>query len=296
MSSSGGVEYGNKGTVTIKGLSAGNVIAGSKKSIAYTVDQKYSITYLDGTVADTNTTNKLYYTGKEIKPTTFDVLDKTLVRGKDYKIVSYYNNVEIGYAYVKIQGIGGCTGSASLKFYINKPANFVEPSKSGNTISASSNQFVYTGKAHKPKISFKNAKGKAVSTFYYTVSYSNYTNVGKGCATIKLRHGYSGTFKVYYTILPKPTKLTGITSGKGKVTIKWKKQSTQTTGYQIMYSTSSRYKNAKYITVTSTATLKRTIKKLKRKKLYFFTVRTYKKKNGRKYYSSWSSGLGIYTK
>ena len=69
-------------------------------------------------------------------------------------------------------------------------------------------------------------------------------------------------------------------------------QKTQTTGYQIQYSTSKNFKNAKTVTVKNNVSAKK-ITKLSAKKKYFVRVRTYKttKFSGKNYnlYSSWSS-------
>ena len=79
---------------------------------------------------------------------------------------------------------------------------------------------------------------------------------------------------------------------KKKITVTWKKQTTQTTGYQIQYGTSSNFKNAKTVTVSKNSTTKKTITGLKNGKKYYVRVRTYKTvKTGHKstkYYSAWS--------
>ena len=80
-------------------------------------------------------------------------------------------------------------------------------------------------------------------------------------------------------------------SGK-KIVITWKKES-GITGYQIQYSTSSKFKSAKTITVSSYKTTSKTISKLKKKKKYYVRIRTYKKINGKAYYSNWSSSKSV---
>jgi 6-phosphogluconate dehydrogenase (decarboxylating) len=88
--------------------------------------------------------------------------------------------------------------------------------------------------------------------------------------------------------VPKATSLTTLKAGKGQLTVKWKKQSTQTSGYQIQYSTNKNFKGAKTVNVKST---KKTIKKLKKKKKYYVRVRAYKKVGGKGkyYYSPWTT-------
>jgi len=84
-----------------------------------------------------------------------------------------------------------------------------------------------------------------------------------------------------------------VTGGKKRITVTWKKQTAQTTGYQIQYSTSSNFKNAKTVTVRKNRTTKKTITGLKNGKKYYVRVRTYKTvKTGHKstkYYSNWSN-------
>ncbi|MGN0527987.1 MAG: fibronectin type III domain-containing protein, partial [Eubacterium sp.] len=101
---------------------------------------------------------------------------------------------------------------------------------------------------------------------------------------------------LYFTIKPKATSISSVSAGSKKFTVKWKKQSTQVTGYQIQYSTSSKFTSPKYVTVSSNKTTSKTISKLKSKKKYYVRVRTYKTVSGTKYYSSWSKAKSVTTK
>ena len=83
---------------------------------------------------------------------------------------------------------------------------------------------------------------------------------------------------------------------KKKMTVKWKKQTKLTTGYQIQYSTSKNFKGAKTQTITKNKKTSCIIKKLKSKKKYYVRVRTYKKVKGKKYYSKWSKVKSVKTK
>ncbi|MDD7699339.1 MAG: fibronectin type III domain-containing protein, partial [Spirochaetia bacterium] len=88
-----------------------------------------------------------------------------------------------------------------------------------------------------------------------------------------------------------------LSRSKKAFTAKWKKQSTQTSGYQIVYSTNSKFKSGnKYVTIKSNKTTTKKITKLKAKKKYYVKVRTYKTVNGTKYYSGWSSAKAVTTK
>ncbi|MCH5252999.1 MAG: fibronectin type III domain-containing protein [Lachnospiraceae bacterium] len=90
---------------------------------------------------------------------------------------------------------------------------------------------------------------------------------------------------------PKPVKKPGKPtiktlknkSGK-KVTLKLKKKVSGATGYQVAYATKSSMKGQKKKTFKGTSI---TIKKLKKKKTYYFRVRAYTKKNGKTVYGDW---------
>ena len=91
-------------------------------------------------------------------------------------------------------------------------------------------------------------------------------------------------------------------SGKKSLTVKWKAQKTQTTGYQLQYSTAKNFtKNTtKWINVGNNKSTAKTVKKLKAKKKYCVRIRTYKKVKTQKgyvtIYSSWSKVKTVKTK
>ena len=98
-------------------------------------------------------------------------------------------------------------------------------------------------------------------------------------------------------MVPKGTTISSVAKEYKKATVKWKKQSVQTTGYQILYSTSKSFKKGnKTVTVKSVKTVKKTIKKLKSKKTYYFKIRTYRKVGKKNYYSAWSKMKSVRVK
>ena len=117
---------------------------------------------------------------------------------------------------------------------------------------------------------------------------------------VTFKGNYSGTKSLRFSINPKGTTVSKLTRAKKSVTVKWKKQRTQTTGYQIRYSTSSKMKKAKTVTIKNNKTTSKKIKKLKAKKRYYVQVRTYKtvKVNGKttRLYSKWSKAKSVKTK
>lgn len=176
----------------------------------------------------------------------------------------------------------------------------------GNTVSQpaakklilSKESYIYNGKAKKPAVTVIDSNGNIITDDYYTVVYSNNKKVGKATVTVKLKNGYSGILKKNFTIKPKGTKLVSLTGKSKSISIKWAKQKTQTTGYQIQYSTSSKFSKKATVTkmVKKNTTTKLTVNKLKAKKTYYVRIRTYKTVNGKKYYSSWSKVKKVKTK
>lgn len=93
----------------------------------------------------------------------------------------------------------------------------------------------------------------------------------------------------------KKTSISKLTAKSKGFKVSWKKISSES-GYQIQYSTSSKFKNAKSFRVTKTSTTSRSVSKLKAKKKYYVRVRTYRTINGKKYYSAWSKYKSVKTK
>ena len=93
----------------------------------------------------------------------------------------------------------------------------------------------------------------------------------------------------------KTTKIKKIKKAKKSLKVSWKKVK-DVSGYQIQYSTSSKFKGAKKITIKKAGITSKTIKKLKAKKKYYVRIRTYKIVNGKKKYSSWSKKKSQKTK
>lgn len=169
-------------------------------------------------------------------------------------------------------------------------------------ITLSSVSAVYNGKAKKPGVTVKDSRGKTVSARNYTVSYpKGCKNVGRYTIKIDFKGNYKGSVKRTFDILPKETSITKAAPGKKSMTVKWKKQSAQTTGYQIQYSADSKFKSGnKIVKINKNKTVSKKIPKLKAKKKYYVRIRTYKtvKVNGKSVnlYSGWSKAKTIRTK
>ena len=157
--------------------------------------------------------------------------------------------------------------------------------------------YIYDGKVKNPAVKIFDSNGKQLSFKDYTISKSSgRKNVGKYKYTITFKNGYTGEKTLYFTINPKPTKLTSLKKGSKKMKLKWKKVSSQASGYQIRYSTKSSMSGAKTVTVKKYKTSSKTISRLKKKKKYYVQIRTYKTVGKEKYYSDWSARKSVVTK
>ena len=171
-----------------------------------------------------------------------------------------------------------------------------------SSIKLKATSLTYNGKVRTPKVIVKDRTGKTlVKNTDYTVSYAKGRKyVGKYAVKITFKGKYSGTKTLYFTIKPKATSISSLKAGSKKFTVKWKKQATQTTGYQVQYSASSKFSKAKTVTVGKNTTVSKKISKLSGKKKYYVRVRTYKtvKINGKsiRIYSGWSKAKTVTTK
>ena len=171
-----------------------------------------------------------------------------------------------------------------------------------SSIKLKATSLTYNGKVRTPKVIVKDRTGKTlVKNTDYTVSYAKGRKyVGKYAVKITFKGKYSGTKTLYFTIKPKATSISSLKVGSKKFTVKWKKQATQTTGYQVQYSASSKFSKAKTVTVGKNTTVSKKISKLSGKKKYYVRVRTYKtvKINGKsiRIYSGWSKAKAVTTK
>ena len=151
----------------------------------------------------------------------------------------------------------------------------------------------YTGKAvrQSPVLTVGGTTLKAGTD--YKLTYKNNKNVGTATLTVTGAGSYQGTYTVTFKINPKGTKLKRVKAKKKSSVVTWKTlkakmSKKKITGYQIQYSTSSKFKAAKIKKIKGAAKTKITIKKLKSKKKYSFRIRTYMKVGKKTYYSAWS--------
>ena len=253
-------------TVCGKVLETGEIPALSKQNI-----QSATITLSKSTYV---------YDGKVKKPSvTVKLGSKTLKNGTDYT-VSYSNNVKVGTATVKITGKGDYTGSVSKKFSIKN--NFKQATITGISTKT------YNGKSQTQKITVKFGGKTLKNGTDYTVSYSNNKKIGTASMKIVGKGDYAGTIERSFKINPVKLSISKLTAKSKGFKASWAKND-QATGYEIQYSTGSKFKSAKKVAITKKTTTAKTITKLKASKKYYVRMRIYTTVNGKKYYGAWSA-------
>ncbi|MCI7333765.1 MAG: Ig-like domain-containing protein, partial [Oscillospiraceae bacterium] len=167
-----------------------------------------------------------------------------------------------------------------------------------SSIKLSKTSFTYNGKVQKPTVTVKDSKGTALKngTDYTVTSSSGCKNIGKYCVEVTFKGNYSGSKKLYFSILPQGTSIESLSASSAGFTAKWKKKTNQITGYQLQYSTSNSFKSVKTITIKKNSDTSRSVSNLKGRTKYYVRVRTYKKVGNKNYYSSWSSAKTVATK
>lgn len=161
---------------------------------------------------------------------------------------------------------------------------------------------VYSGRSREPGLKVIDRAGRTVDRSQYQVSYQNNVKVGQGKVIVRFRGNYSGSLEKNFLIEPEQTSLTKLKAKSKGFTVRWRKQAVQTAGYEIQYSTSSRFtkKNTRTITVKNKKTTSKTISKQKPGKKYYVRIRTYQtaKVDGRtvRIYSKWSKAKSVKTK
>lgn len=211
--------------------------------------------------------------------------------------VTYSNNGKTAVGIYTVTAI--FTGDAEHYNAIpNKTATLVITFKdiSGVEISGIKDK-TYTGKKLTQAIVLKDGNITLREGIDYIVKYKSNKKIGTATITITGKGNYTGKIKRTFKITPKGTKLTKLTAGKKQFKVTWKKQRTETSGYEIQYSTDKNFKSGnKKVKIKKNKTTSSTVKKLKAKKKYYVRIRTYKVVNGKKYYSGWSKVLKVKTK
>lgn len=124
---------------------------------------------------------------------------------------------------------------------------------------------------------------------YPTYTVYTYTTPYNYAVSYTGNSGYEAvTVKVKSSAAPEATSIKSLKSSSKALTVKWKKRTSKTSGYQIQYSTSKKFKKAKTVKVKGVANSKKKLTKLKSGKKYYVRVRTYRSLNGKTFTSGWS--------
>ena len=212
----------------------------------------------------------------------------------------------LGHSYkesYRIQADQNANGRISYmcdRCYAEKTTTIPRPKK----ITLSKTTYVYDGIAKKPTVKVTDAAGKTISASNYTVSYAAGRKV-VGSYKVRVEfHGsqYEGALSTYFTIIPQASTLKSVTASSKGFTAKWTKVSaqkgtTQSTGFHLQCSTSSKFTKVKNVLIQSTKTTSKKVTGLSPKKKYYVRIRTYKETiSGKRYYSNWSKVKTVTTK
>lgn len=172
-----------------------------------------------------------------------------------------------------------------------------------SSVKLSKSIYTYDKKAKKPTVTVKDTKGKKLKKGKdYTVTYaSGRRSIGSYKVTVQLKgKKYNGKETLTFRIAPAGTTVKSVKAGKAKVTVNWKQQTKNTSGYIIQCSTNKSFKGSILTTVSSNKAKSKQITKLSTKKQYYVRICTYKnvKKNGKttKICSDWSNAVTVKTK
>ncbi len=261
---------------------------------------------------------KYVYTGSTFMPNV-TVSDGTvaLVKDKDY-VLTYKSNTNPGYGYAVVTGKGNYGESKNLKFniYPSTPKVKKVETAAKNAVTVSWNKgpsglkyIVYRngielGTTKKNATSYKDSKAKTNGKNYA------YSIVSVPASAGGLVSEMSEKVNCYY--LKAPTVKASV-AGSKVLTASWNKNK-HADGYQLQWSTSSKFSTKKTATIKNASTLSKTLRGLTVGKKYYFRVRAYKtveeeyqvvkkatdelgvetqttetKTKKVKYYSSWSS-------
>ncbi len=162
----------------------------------------------------------------------------------------------------------------------------------------------YNGKDQQTDVSVTDANGDEIGRQYYEFDSMYYfgTIFGRDVGVYDIDitfcewEFYEGKLSTTWKINPKGTNISSVSAAKKKLTVRWKKQKKQTTGYEIQVATNKKFtKNVKTTTVNKKKT-STSFQKLKTKKNYYVRIRTYKNTPKGTCYSDWSKVVKKKTK
>lgn len=221
---------------------------------------------------------------------------KNYLGKKGFNLNGEYNGMSTYQGLLAMDAYQRASAGATKLFDVKWPANPITVKNVTKTTSTKAQTVKLGAKAKEnAKLSYKSSSKsvKVDQTGKVTIA-KNF--VGKATITVTAaptKNYKAATKKVAVTVNPAATKLTSVKNYKGKkLKASWKKN-TKVTGYQVQYSTSSKFKSAKTVTVKGYKSTGKTITKLTKNKKYYVRVRTYKTVSKTNYYSSWSGAKAV---
>lgn len=221
---------------------------------------------------------------------------KNYLGKKGFNLNGEYNGMSTYQGLLAMDAYQRASAGATKLFDVKWPANPITVKNVTKTASTKAQTVKLGAKAKESaKLSYKSSsKSVKVDKNGKVTIAKNF--VGKATITItsKATKNYKATTKkVTVTVNPAKVKLTGVKNYKGKKLKAYWKKNTKVTGYQVQYSTSSKFKSAKTVTVKGYKSTSKTITKLTKNKKYYVRVRTYKTVSKVNYYSGWSNVKSI---
>ena len=291
------------GVVTPKSTGAGSITVALKAmpdvKTSFPVEVSSNTIFKSPTITLSSTS--FVYDGNPVKPgvTVKDCFGNKLVEGKDYT-VEFLNNDEAGLGSVRVfmtgnyhNPINGDYDFYTAGFYIRANQNVTEPESSGPGTGSTTGGGSTGGSSTGGTTGGSTTGGGSStggSTSGGTAGVGSAAGSAGGSST-------SGKHKEDSAAKPKPVSISKLQSkSRRKLTVKWKKRS-GVSGYQLQYALNKKFtKGKKTKKVSGYKKTSLTLKKLKSRKTYFVRIRTYKKVNGKIYYSSWSKARKVRVK
>lgn len=222
-------------------------------------DVNYTLTYPSEAkaVGKYTVTVKFKNSHKGSQKLTFKILPGTTEK---ISFKSYLKSVKLSW-----QAVEGATGYR-IYMYNSKTKKYKKLADvEGTSYKATK---LSSGKTYKFRIKAFTKKGK---TTYYSAKYKSVSVAAK----------------------PARAALTSVISNTtGQVRLNWKTVS-GASGYQIVYSTSKKFKSVKKVTVNKQSKSSAAVKKLVKGKKYFFKIRAYRTVNGKNIYGAYSEVKSI---
>lgn len=150
------------------------------------------------------------------------------------------------------------------------------------------------------QVTFKSSK-PSVAKIKNNILYAKDNGSYSLTVSLNSNPALSSTESYVMSGIKKPkTNITSVKSKKKKqITVSWKNNIKNVTGYEIQYSTSKKFtkKTTKTVTAKGKKAKSKTISKLKSKKTYYVRIRAYKNQSqGEKFYGKYSKTLKIKVK